>query len=128
MSVCIIDTKNNRLSYSGAYNYAYLISNYNIQVLHGTRQTVGANLKELPFTCHKADFSQGDTLYLFTDGYAAQQNQDKEKYKASRFKSLLLNSCKISPTEQKRLIEEQLIVWQKNSPQIDDILVVGIQL
>ena len=68
-------------------------------------------------------------LYLFSDGYADQFHwKDRSLFGDKQFKKLLIEIHKKEPDEQKKLLAESIDAWKGNSPQIDDILVIGIKV
>ncbi len=130
IALCIIDTDNFKLQYSGAYNPLYLIRNENLISLKADRMPIGIHLIEKEsFTNHEIDIQKGDTIYVFTDGYVDQfGGPDVRKFKLLPFKEMLLKIKDQSMDEQKRLLEEQFNVWKGDSEQIDDVLVMGIRI
>jgi serine phosphatase RsbU (regulator of sigma subunit) len=72
---------------------------------------------------------KGDTLYLFTDGYADQFGGPRgKKFKYQQFKDTLLSIAHMNVTEQKNILEKTILSWKGELEQIDDILVIGIQI
>jgi serine phosphatase RsbU (regulator of sigma subunit) len=87
--------------------------------------------KGLPFTNNKVELKKGDSLYIFTDGYADQFGGKKEggkKFKLSRLKSLVLSFQDSIMSEQKKKLEETLTEWRGELEQVDDICVIGIKI
>jgi serine phosphatase RsbU (regulator of sigma subunit) len=72
---------------------------------------------------------QKTVLYLFSDGFQDQfGGPNNKKFMANRFRQLLLDVCQLSPAEQQAAIGQALDHWQGQHPQVDDILVLGVQL
>ena len=80
------------------------------------------------FTHHQINTTKGDTIYIFSDGFADQfggPNQKKLKYRA--FRDLLLKYQHKSMQEQKAELTDFLNNWQGILEQVDDILIIGIR-
>ena len=73
--------------------------------------------------------NEGDTFYLYTDGYCDQFGGDSDdKYLDSNFESLLVKIQDQSMSEQSKTIETEIETWRGKNPQIDDMLVIGIRI
>jgi len=72
---------------------------------------------------------KGDTIYIFTDGYADQFGGPRgKKFKYRPFKELLLSIQSKNMEEQKRILLETIEDWQGELEQVDDILVIGVKV
>ncbi len=68
------------------------------------------------------------SYYLFTDGYIDQFNGNTgKKFMKRNFKKLILDIQSFPMSKQKEILEERLMSWKGSSPQVDDILVIGIK-
>ncbi len=127
LALCSINTKNNRLTFAGAYNPMFLIRNGALTELPATRNPIGYFLQEKPFENNQIKLVQDDTIYLFSDGFPDQINPEGQKYSKRKFKELLkiISAKKIE--EQKEILQKELTDWAKNEMQIDDITVLGLK-
>jgi len=136
-----IDTKTNKLEYSGANNPLYIITDRtltkdeNISGLDGlheikaNKQPVAIHIKMNPFTNHEIDLQKGDTIYMFSDGYADQFGGPYgKKFKYKPFKRLLLENINKPMNEQKEVLENRFDEWKGDLDQIDDVVIVGIKI
>jgi serine phosphatase RsbU (regulator of sigma subunit) len=90
---------------------------------------VGKGEKTESFTLRKIDLQKGDSLYLYTDGYADQFGGPKgKKFKYKALNDLLLSNSTKSMEYQKEHLNSTIETWRGNLEQVDDILVVGIKL
>jgi len=124
-----IDFENKILKFAGANNPLYLIRNNKLIEQKGNKMPVSIYYKMDEFTTHEIPINKGDNIYIFTDGYADQfggPNDKKFKYKA--FKELLLSNANKPMNEQKEILAQTLINWQREHTQIDDILIAGIKI
>jgi len=93
------------------------------------KMSIGADEKQHnPFTAQQFDYTEGDLLYMTSDGYIDQfDSNDQEKFKTKRFTSLLSSIAEQSLQEQYRIIETTHVEWRGSTHQTDDILVLGIK-
>ena len=69
------------------------------------------------------------SIYLFSDGYMDQfGGPDRKKFGSQKFKELVLSNQQLSMQKQKELFATAHAQWKGNTPQIDDILVMGVRL
>jgi len=81
------------------------------------------------FTNNEIQINKGDTIYLFSDGYADQFGGDNnKKITSKRFKMLLAEIQQLSMEKQKVALEKFLFSWKEDNEQTDDITVLGIKL
>ena len=78
---------------------------------------------------HNITLEQGDSIYLFSDGYVDQFGGDLgKKFMTKKFRELLLSVQHLSMNEQKEYLLNTLIKWKGKHDQVDDILVIGIKI
>ncbi len=81
------------------------------------------------FATHEVELSQGDMLYMFSDGYIDQFGGERgNRFMTKPFKKLLLSSAYKSMNEQKDILTKAFEDWKGNGEQIDDIVVLGLKL
>jgi ligand-binding sensor domain-containing protein/serine phosphatase RsbU (regulator of sigma subunit) len=115
------------LQYSGAFNPLWLFRDHTLIESRANRYAIGlAPEIEKNFTNHEIKIEKGDTIYLFSDGYADQfGGPDNKKLKIGYFKEILLGIQHLTMTEQKKHLDEFIENWRGNNIQLDDILVIG---
>ena len=118
------------LQFAGANNPLWIVRDSELIVVKGDKQPVGIYGKDIePFTNHNIELQNGDTFYLFSDGYQDQFGGDKgKKFKSKQFKELLLSIQDQSMQEQKIIIDKSFLNWKGKQDQVDDILVIGIRV
>jgi len=129
IAVVVIDTAARKIEYSGAKNSLYWIHNGELIEKKANKMSVGADEKQHnPFTSELLDYSEGDMIYMTSDGYIDQfDSADQEKFKSKRFTALLSSIGGKPLPEQLRIIEETHLNWRGSTKQTDDILVLGIK-
>jgi len=119
------------LQFSGAHNPLWIIRKDTLEVLEleADKQPIGKYALEKKFSTHEVVLNSGDTIYLFTDGFADQFGGEKiKKFKRANFKQLLLKIQDKNMDEQKEFINRTFNEWKGNLDQIDDICILGIRL
>jgi serine phosphatase RsbU (regulator of sigma subunit) len=93
------------------------------------KKGIGFNGKEeQEFVNQSIALQKGDILYLYSDGYQDQLGGGKgKKFKAAKFKKLLLDNYREPMEKQKQILLETIQKWRGSTEQMDDILVMGIQ-
>lgn len=116
------------LEFSGAYNPIYLIRNGELIETKGDRFAIGRSelFQDKDFTNHEIKIRKGDTIYLFSDGYADQfGGRSGKKFKIQPMKELILNIQEKSMDEQRSILDSTIEAWRGNIEQVDDILIIG---
>lgn len=129
VSLISLNKKTNEVLFSGAFNSIYTIQNKLLFEHKGNKFPVGAFIHEEKrnFTTTSIQLQKGDSIYLFTDGYADQFGGPKEKkFKYAQLKETFLEINTLSPKEQHSVIQNKFIDWKGNLEQVDDVLVIGI--
>ena len=130
IAVVIIDKKEMKINYSGAYNPLYIIRNNELLITKADRMPIGNFIiDDKPFTNHEIEIQKGDSLYIFSDGYPDQFGEKTNtKFSTKTFKKLLLEISKYSTTKQSEILEQKFQEWKGNQRQIDDILIIGVKI
>ncbi|MBN2820272.1 MAG: SpoIIE family protein phosphatase [Bacteroidales bacterium] len=130
ISLISIDSDNNLLRFSGAYNPLYIVRNSELLLLEADRMPIGQFVNDtVPFSEKGIDLTNGDNLFLFTDGFKDQTGGEKlKKYSSKQFKSLLIEISKTPSQEQGQLLGDAFDNWKQEQEQVDDVLVIGLQV
>lgn len=131
IALCAIEKDTMKMEYAGAGNPLYIARNGELIELKPNRFSIGSyrGLKSNRFRNNEYMLEPGDTIYLFTDGYADQfGGPENKKFKYKPFKEFLLEVSSLKMSTQKKRLNEKLKEWKGNGEQIDDILVIGLRL
>ncbi len=124
-----INKLTNQMTYAAANNEPILISNNNIIELQKDKMPVGKGEKTESFTLFTINANKGDTLYLYTDGYADQFGGEKgKKFKYKQLNELLLSISNKPMLYQKDELNAVIENWKGNLEQVDDVLIFGLKL
>ncbi len=122
------DKKGKYLEYSGAFNPLYLIREGEILETKADKISIGRSAfkTEAEFQNHIIDVLPGDTVYLFSDGYADQFGGElMKKFKYRNLKELLIKIQPESMSQQRIILNHTIEKWRGDIEQLDDILVIG---
>lgn len=135
LCLCAIPTRTNgsaTISYAGANRPLWVIKKDSniVDGIKATKVAIGGLTKdEQEFEQHDIKLDKGDTIYMFSDGYADQfGGPKKKKLMTGKFKEILVSIQHLSIKEQKDYLNSFIEEWMKGSEQVDDILVIGIKI
>jgi serine phosphatase RsbU (regulator of sigma subunit) len=137
VSLCAIPTvlsnKNTvQIKYAGANRPLWVIKNNtaDVEEIKATKHAIGGLTADNQiFEEHQIDLQKGDTLYLFSDGYADQfGGPNRKKLMTKKFKEILLSIQNLSMANQQEYLGNFIEEWRGNNEQIDDIMVIGVRV
>ncbi|MFL5763838.1 MAG: SpoIIE family protein phosphatase [Bacteroidia bacterium] len=131
LSFCTIDFKNLELQYAGAYNPLYVIRDGKLIQTKADKFPIGLFLgaEKKKFTNHTVQLQKGDSVYIFSDGYADQfGGPNGKKFMANHFRDLLMQVHNEPIESQKEVLNKTIEEWRGPLDQVDDILVIGLKI
>ncbi len=134
MALAVITPETQKIEFAGAYNPMYIIKRNSdkneLVTLKGNRSPVGIHIgKPKPFTKQTIEYSKGDRIYLFSDGFADQfGGENNQKLKYNKFRELITDIQKHPIEDQLDLLNNFFDKWKGNNSQIDDLLIIGMEL
>jgi len=131
ISLCLFNMKDHTLQYAGADSTIYVIRNKEPIELKTDPLPVGTYVEDTSNRYNNYEFKlkEGDTIYMFTDGFANQLsliNEDDDNN--DQFKKLLQDIHSMPMNEQKEILKKTVEQWEEEIDQMDDILVVGLRI
>lgn len=148
MDIALCALSNNKLTYSGANNPLWIMrakenlsesefSDKGTLVLDDSaiiefkpnKQPIGLYDGMKSFDQTEIQLFEGDTLYIFTDGFADQFGGERNKklmYKP--FKKLLIENRNLDMETQKENLTRFYAEWRGDNEQIDDVCVIGVKI
>lgn len=128
MDISLVCINGNSVKWAGANNPLWYFQNNELKQIKANKQPIGKSDNPEPFTTHILELQKGDSLYLFTDGFADQFGGPKgKKFKYKQLEELLINSNKLNVQEQHQLLISSLNQWKGNLEQVDGICIIGIK-
>ena len=102
---------------------------YQLFELKGDKQPIAIYSIENDFATKQIQLLEGDSIYLFSDGFVDQKGgPNSRKFLSKNFKKFLLEIQPNTMEEQHKILNDTLEKWRKGFEQIDDILVMGIRI
>ena len=132
MDIALVRINGTTVRYSAANRPLWILKKDSnvIEEIKATKTAIaGFTEDDFEFEEHEINLAKGDTIYLFSDGYADQFGGDKQKKMTTkRFREFVLSIKDKSMHEQQLQLESFFNSWQGNTEQVDDLLVIGIRL
>lgn len=130
IALCIIDRKTNSLRFSGAGRPFCLVRNDEVQVIKSNKAGIGGRYGHdtIEYDETIVQLEEGDSFYLFSDGYADQfSSETGGKFSSRRLRELFRSISGLPATDQEKKVRETFYEWKGEEFQYDDILVIGIR-
>lgn len=125
----VVKKIDNRNVIESASSQQLATNNYQLIETKATKFAIGGFTEdEQIFTKHTVGLQKGDTIYIFTDGYADQFSPKDKKLMARKFKEIILSIQDKTMKEQKEHLGSFIEDWKGNMEQTDDILVIGVRV
>lgn len=130
ISLVCIDTNTNTVEFAGANHPLWLVKGGKVEEIEPDKRHIGYfKGLGLPFNCQKLNVHKGDTLYIFSDGYADQYGgPEGKKFMYRQMKELIIGMQNMTMEGQGEMMRRKMEEWKGHLDQVDDILVVGIKL
>jgi serine phosphatase RsbU (regulator of sigma subunit) len=101
----------------------------NILEIKADKQPIGKFDYGKPFTNHEVEVEKGDSVYIFTDGYADQFGGPLgKKFRYKTLKTLLLQIHHLPLNQQRDILDKTFEKWKGELSQIDDVCIIGIRI
>lgn len=144
VALCRIDNRNFKLQFTGANNSLIMIrkrtgkEQINEKTPHnGTwylnetkadKQPVGQYSGMKPFNSNLLQLEKGDTIYLFSDGFADQFGGEKgKKLKVANLKQMLFDANSKPMNQQQTMLDKAFENWKGEYEQVDDVCIIGVR-
>jgi serine phosphatase RsbU (regulator of sigma subunit) len=127
--VCLLDPQKRTMQFAGALSPLWILSKGELTEIKGDKMPVAIHDNMKPFTNHWIDLKQGDTFYIFSDGFVDQfGGPNQKKYLSKNFKITLADIQSKSMYEQGAELDRIFEEWRKDVEQIDDVTVIGVRV
>lgn len=129
ISILSIDQGSGEVLWAGANNPLWFIKEKTFHEITANKQSIGKADHYYPYTTHKINVSKGDSLFLFSDGYADQFGGPKgKKLKYKQFQTLLVEGANAPIKQTETLISTFFDTWKDTLEQVDDVCIIGVRL
>lgn len=145
LALCNYNPKTKEIKFAGANIYLHILrkssapapssvilhtaSNYTLYQIKCDKQSIGYVLDRTPFSTHSVQLLEGDSLYIFTDGYTDQfGGPNGKKFRYTELRTLLCNIADLPMNKQKDQLIESFTQWKGTNVQVDDVTFLGIRI
>lgn len=130
LTLLVVNAKTNKAKYATAGGGLFVknIRNATVKKYALNTNGIGCGDAQAHFESKDIDLEIGDMVYMLTDGFLDQENQDGEGFGEARFQQLLADLDTEYSFMQKRVLVKEFHQWQDKCEQTDDVLVCGFEI
>tara|TARA_Y100000310_G_scaffold340360_2_gene435829 strand:- start:2432 stop:3628 length:1197 start_codon:yes stop_codon:yes gene_type:complete len=136
IGICVINLDDLSMEFAGVGIPLYIIKNgaTELETYKSPKMMVGGiegDEKEVSEQLEKQtiQLEEGDKIFLASDGYQDQFGGDNDKkFMTKNFKKLIEDGAKSPMSDLKESLETEFDNWKGNTPQTDDIVVLGVEI
>jgi serine/threonine protein kinases, putative len=126
LSVVRYQPAQRELVFSSASSSIYVGTSEGITRYRGSIMSAGSTLTNRPYEDVTLSLTPGMWVYLTSDGFIDQLNEEYRKFGNQKFQDTLHNLSEYPADEQLYFLTEQLYLHKGSADQADDICVIGI--
>jgi serine phosphatase RsbU (regulator of sigma subunit) len=128
--VCEFNIKTRHIRFASAMRPVIIVIDGEPYYIKGNRSSVGGeSVIEKFYDDQEYYLSEGDTIYLFSDGLPDQfGGPDGKKLKIARLKKYIEQVSKMPMDEQKHMMAKFFFDWKGTYDQVDDVLLMGVKV
>lgn len=129
-----IDPKAGKVVFAGAKSPFYYVTKEGKLIYQkGTNLSIGSTLskKAKEFKNIEIDLEGGEVFYLVSDGFQDQlggTEKKKKKFMKTRFMELLTKCSAYPMNDQKKKFTKEFKTWKGETPQTDDVVILGFRI
>ncbi|MEL7005457.1 MAG: PAS domain S-box protein, partial [Bacteroidota bacterium] len=130
IALCKLNTKTNKVEYSGAHRPLYVMKDGEMEEIKGNKFAIGGGIykNQTNFTNFKLSLKKGDSIYFCSDGFPDQfGGPDNRKFGPKRTRELIKEIHMKSMKEAYEIFDHQWEDWKGQEKQTDDVLLIGIK-
>lgn len=148
ISLCVFNKKTGEFKFAGANNPIWIIhpkndpevssvavgkviekNDFILTEVKGDKQAVGLTFNPKPFVTKELQLTEGQKIYLISDGFPDQFGGPKgKKFMYKPFKNLLLDIHALSFAEQEQKLNDAFESWRGEIEQTDDVCIIGFEI
>ncbi len=126
---CIIDTRLDEIQYCNAgHDEIFIIRNNKELIELKTNSPIVGNNNKQVYSTSVAKLNEGDKLVLYTDGIPEARNNNSEFFGMKKFKTSLLQNCRLSVQEMVLKVFDEVYLFIGNAPVRDDITLLIVEM
>ncbi len=131
IAICSFDLERKEILFAGALRPLIVIRKGLLSKVESDRFPIGGSqdTRDKKFTVHRFFVDSGDTLYMFSDGFADQFGGQKgKKFMMKNLLEKLTTIQDKTMKEQSAVLESTFENWKTGYQQVDDVLIVGVRI
>jgi serine phosphatase RsbU (regulator of sigma subunit) len=131
MAICMIDKETRTIEFAGANRPLVFFNKGEMIIAEGEKYGIGGiqATESKHFTNHVFNYQEGDTFYMFTDGFSDQFGGPDNRKMMKKNLYRLINSIQSSDmVTQEDTLRHAFKEWRGTNEQTDDVLLMGIKL
>jgi serine phosphatase RsbU (regulator of sigma subunit) len=129
ISLIRLNLRTHELQWAGANNALNYIDGGTLQEIKADKQPIGYHPQQKPFTNHKIQLQKGDSIYIYSDGYADQFGGPKgKKLTYKKLDNFIIENYQLSMRNQKEFFKHRFNEWKGIEEQVDDVCLIGIRI
>jgi serine phosphatase RsbU (regulator of sigma subunit) len=132
MDVCFvkINLATRKATFAGANRPLLIIQNGKLVKITGDKKSVGGFQREVKryYTNQEINLESNSCLYLTTDGYIDQMNNEKRKFGPNQLFNILEENHQKPMHLQRDILVNTLDLFKQSEEQIDDICILGLKV
>lgn len=129
ISLCRLNLKTLELQWAGANNALNILRNGELEEIRADKQPIGYHPHIHPFTNHEFQLKKGDSIIIYSDGYADQFGGSKgKKFTYKRLEKQLIQQKNLPLSAQKEELKKCFLDWKGDHEQVDDICIMGVRV
>lgn len=129
MDLAFCSLQGTTLQYAGAHNPLWIVREGELLETKADKMPIGSFENRVSYTTHSFELKKGDTLYIFSDGFADQfGGPNGKKFKSRAFKELLVSIQDQDMETQQSTILNTFNDWKGEYEQLDDVCVMGVRV
>lgn len=125
------DVSKKEILFAGALRPLIVIRKGLLSKLDSDRFPIGGShdTRAMKFSVHRFFVDSGDTIYMFSDGFADQFGGERgKKFMVKNLLAKLQSMQDLDMKNQAALLDETFETWKHGFQQVDDVLVVGVRI
>lgn len=128
ISLCEINLDTNEVLMASAKRTSIVRQNGKIKKIKGNNRSIGGHdPMKTKFSLEKLNLSQGDALYLFTDGFTDQfGGTNDKKLMISGVLEMLTALEDVNREHHFQAVRSNFAMWKSTTPQVDDVLFIAL--
>jgi PAS domain S-box-containing protein len=130
IALCKINLNKGELEYAGAHRPLYLMNKEALTEIKGNKFAIGGGIykNQTNFTNHKFKISNGDSIYICSDGFPDQfGGPENRKFGPQRLRELIVNNHGMKMQDFYANAAAEWEKWKGENKQTDDVLLIGIK-